>query len=127
MFLGCRDVTLDLVQPAFEAALRKRVGTARPMAAFELAADIGVAARTVENWLYEGKLPGLPLFLRLAAYLGPDFVNETLCIIGLAAQETGTVDAARSDALARLLKIAPALEEAAREIQSVNEGGKHEE
>ena len=57
---------------------------------------------------------------------GPDFVNETLCIIGLAAQETGTVDAARSDALARLLKIAPALEEAARDIQSVNEGGDHE-
>ena len=74
--LTIKDIDTGLVQPRFEAALRRRVGRGRALARFELAEALGCDPRTVDGWLNDGRLPPLCLYFRLRAHFGPTFERE---------------------------------------------------
>ena len=74
--LTVTEFTTALMQPRFEAALRRRVGQGRDSARWELAETLGCDPRTVDGWLNDGRLPPLCLYFRLRAHFGPGFERE---------------------------------------------------
>lgn len=98
-------VTPELVQEWFTDALRGSVGRGKRFSREEVSEGAHINPNTLGSWLSERNLPLLWQFVRLAALLGPDLVNQLLRPIGmggcdwLAPDETGLwqVNAAVAD------------------------------
>ena len=64
-------------------ALRRRVGRGCDWSAERVAAALGCSVAAVKAWRRGEAAPDGPTLLRLAALLGPDFLNELLQPLGL--------------------------------------------
>jgi hypothetical protein len=76
-------VDAELVVERCADALRERVGRGKDYMADELADEIGVEKNTLRSWVNAESSPPLWKWLRLAAELGPSFVNRQLALIGM--------------------------------------------
>ena len=74
--LKIKDLSWNDVRFRFEDALKKRVGSGKPMSIEELSDHVGVHLKTAEGWYYVGTEPSEINMKKLEAIFGADFYNE---------------------------------------------------
>ncbi|QQR69091.1 MAG: hypothetical protein IPI58_09785 [Alphaproteobacteria bacterium] len=94
MTIHIQSISRAAVEDAVSQALRQSIGPRREYGYDEAAAILDVERRTLEAWVLGQQAPCLYKFLRLAAWLGPEFVNHVLRLAGLdGASRSGTAAA----------------------------------
>lgn len=108
------EATLDF-REALGRALRRRVGTGRPLSAAELADRIGAGRRTVESWLYGETAPRGSELRALIAFFDGDFATEVLAGTGKIVLDRAVLD--RLPELADAVRSLSALSTLLREME----------
>jgi hypothetical protein len=76
-------ITAELVQERVTDAIRAQVGRGKEFSRDAVATTAGLDISTLGSWLNEEATPPVWKVLRLAATLGPDFVNRLLALAGM--------------------------------------------
>lgn len=75
-------ITKELFADHFNRAFRSFVGVHRKYRPSDIAEDLNIDIRTVRSWMNDSNVPQATYLIQLCGYLGTDFTNRILSIIG---------------------------------------------